>query len=314
MEAHSPPSPLTGSNRTRLVDQIYAAELVEIYAKDGLDIRADIGNISKIAVWECLDSGLKFTVPCITGSAKFYADIERNGLEYSLSKYEYELARPFIRPNDKVLDVGCGFGHFSSCIPEAKFTGLEFSEHAAQIGRRAGRNILTQGIEEHAATFGQKYDVVTSFQVIEHVRDPKSFLDACIACLRPGGRLFIGVPADDAFPGISINGIYNLPPHHVTLWPDRALEFALEAAGIRDCKLMHEPLSDEHRLYYATQILLRAIRGPHAPHRYVRRDLVFRLQNKVAAPLAKILVRAFVGKKMLAFGHTVVATGIKPGA
>jgi SAM-dependent methyltransferase len=303
---------LTGSSRTRLVGEIDTALLVEIYRRDGLDIAADLSGISKISVWECLESGLKFTVPCRSGSAKFYADIEKNGLEYSVSKYEYEFASHFVRSGDKVLDVGCGFGHFAACVPSAEFTGLEFSDHAAFEGRRAGRRILKQSIEEHAREASQAYDVVASFQVIEHVCDPKAFLEACVRCLRPGGRLFIGVPADDAFPGISTNGIYNLPPHHVTLWPDRALKFALETAGIRDCVLSHEPLGEEHRHYFATQILLQAFRAPGSQYRYVRRDVAFRLQNKCANILAKFLARAFASEKLLAFGHTVIATGIKP--
>ena len=304
-----PLSPLTGFDRTDEIGGIHTATLVKLYNRGGLHVSFDRG-VERIAVWQCRDSGLKFTIPCVTGSPEFYAEIEKNRLEYSSAKYEYEFAAPFIARGERVLDVGCGFAHFARHISDASFTGLEFSTHAAQIGRAAGRNIISESVEQHATNHGAQYDVVVSFQVIEHVCNPKAFLDACVACLRPGGRLFIGVPADDSFPGIAVNGIYNLPPHHVTFWSDRSLKFALENAGIGQVVLSHEPLADEHREYFAEQLALHMLRGPGAQG-YVRDGFLFRVQLKIARYLARFVSRALVGDKHLALGHTVIGTGIK---
>ncbi len=123
---------------------------------------------------------------------------------------------------------------------------------------------------------------MVSFQVLEHVRDPRDFLAACAACLRTGGLLIIGVPSDDSFPGISVNDIFNLPPHHVTFWPDRALRFALTDAGMGDIMVEHEPLAPAHLHFYVHQVLLQALMPAAAGHDYVRTDLAFRFRNKIA--------------------------------
>ena len=73
-------------------------------------------------------------------------------------------------------------------------------------------------IEDHADQRPGHYDAVTSFQVLEHVTEPASFLRACVKALRPGGRLLLGVPNNDSFLGLLEDNWLNMPPHHMSLW------------------------------------------------------------------------------------------------
>lgn len=307
-----PASPLTGLRDARQVGTIPVAPLVKLYAANGFDIRPDMAGVESIAVWQCGASGLKFTVPCITGSPDFYGQVEKTGSEYAVEKFEFAFIVPRIAPGERVLDVGCGFGNLAAHIPAADYTGLEFSDHAVARGHQAGRRILRQSVQDHAASFAGQYDVVVSFQVLEHVTNPRSFLAACAACLRPGGRMIIGVPADDAFPGISVNDIFNLPPHHVTFWPDQALRFALADAGLEGIAIEHEPLAPAHVQFYVHQLLLHALAPNGGSHDYVRTDFAFRLRNKLAFWLSKPLERVYRSGHRLATGHSVIGIASKP--
>jgi SAM-dependent methyltransferase len=307
-----PISPLTGTQDVDRIGKIPVQPLVHIYAADGFDISADMRGLDEIVVWQCRISGLKFTVPCITGSADFYAQVEKAGSEYAVDKFEFSFIAPLIAPGARVLDVGCGFGNLAAHISSSDYTGLEFSDHAATRGREYGRRIISESIQQHAVANAEQYDVVVSFQVLEHVQNPRDFLAACATCLRPGGRMIIGVPSDDSFPGISVNDIFNLPPHHVTFWPDRALRYALANVGLQDIAIEHEPLAPEHLEFYVHQILLRMLAPGGTPRDYVRTDLQFRLRNKLAFWLGKMLRRGYRSNQRLAVGHSVVGIAAKP--
>ncbi len=98
----------------------------------------------------------------------------------------------------KLLDVGTGSGTF---LAEAKrnfpgmvLGGLEYDDRlVAQTNTVLGGPICRQG---NAETFdlGSQFDLITSFQVIEHLYDPKAFVANCIKHLLPGGILLITTP------------------------------------------------------------------------------------------------------------------------
>jgi SAM-dependent methyltransferase len=306
-----PLSPLTGTHNVSQIGSVPTAELIAFYRRSGLDVASEFPAIDAIAVWQCMESGLKFTVPCVSGSEKFYSELEKSGTAYPKEKFEFGLAAKLIRPEMQLLDIGCGFGHFSDFAEQASYTGLEYSSHAVQHGKARGRNILLESAQEHAQRLGPVYDMVVSFQVLEHVCDPLSFLKAAAACLKPGGRLVVGVPADDSFLGMAANNLLNLPPHHVTFWPARALKYALETIGLSDIASEHESLHSDHSFFCAEQMVLSFLRGGGAPRQYVCHNARFRVLNKfsywAAGPLSRFLNR----HPDLIRGHTLVASGIK---
>lgn len=97
----------------------------------------------------------------------------------------------------RLLDVGCGGGLLSEpmCRMGFQVTGLDASEknigtasaHAAEGGLDI--RYLNQTVEQLAAAGEVLYDVVLCMEVIEHVTDPKSFLQTCASLVKPGGIL-----------------------------------------------------------------------------------------------------------------------------
>ena len=97
----------------------------------------------------------------------------------------------------KVLDVGCGGGILSESMARrgADVTGIDLGAenlkaaalHAEQSG--LGHTLRYQHIpvETLAKTHAGQFDVVTCMEMLEHVPDPQSIVQACFELLAPGG-------------------------------------------------------------------------------------------------------------------------------
>lgn len=98
-----------------------------------------------------------------------------------------------------LLDVGCGAGIVSEPITKlgANVTAIDASERnilvAKQHARKSDINIDYQNaLPEEITSTGQKFDIVISLEVIEHVSDPTLFLNILSELVNPGGALVIG--------------------------------------------------------------------------------------------------------------------------
>lgn len=97
-----------------------------------------------------------------------------------------------------VLDVGCGGGILSESMAQrgATVTGIDMGAAPLKIaklhGLESGVNVNYQQItvEELAAQQPESFDVVTCMEMLEHVPDPASIIQACAKLCKPGGTLF----------------------------------------------------------------------------------------------------------------------------
>ena len=98
----------------------------------------------------------------------------------------------------KVLDVGCGGGILAESLAQsgADTCGIDLSEkalkvaelHALEVGvTLAYRSIAVEALAEEQAGL---YDVVTCMEMLEHVPNPASVVQACARLCKPGGTLF----------------------------------------------------------------------------------------------------------------------------
>lgn len=99
----------------------------------------------------------------------------------------------------KVLDVGCGAGVFSEAMAaeNAEVTGIDLAQDALEVAKlhlyesQHKIDYLQQSVEDFANKHPNEYDVIVCMEMLEHVPDPQSVVDACEKILKPGGWLFL---------------------------------------------------------------------------------------------------------------------------
>ncbi|MDX5628156.1 MULTISPECIES: bifunctional 2-polyprenyl-6-hydroxyphenol methylase/3-demethylubiquinol 3-O-methyltransferase UbiG [unclassified Brenneria] len=98
----------------------------------------------------------------------------------------------------KVLDVGCGGGILAESMAKegAEVTGLDMGAEPLQVARLHALesgitvNYVQETVEAHAQAHAGEYDVVTCMEMLEHVPDPQSVVQACAQLVKPGGDVF----------------------------------------------------------------------------------------------------------------------------
>lgn len=98
----------------------------------------------------------------------------------------------------RLLEIGCGHGDMlvEACKRGYEVAGVEFSPHAVEIAnQRLGRSAVLVGSIDTVELPAEYFDLVAFVDVIEHVRDPKVFLERVHGVLKPGGMAFLITPS-----------------------------------------------------------------------------------------------------------------------
>ncbi|MFC0133706.1 methyltransferase type 12 [Massilia eurypsychrophila] len=239
--------PACSSGAVIAAESIASADLVAGYRDKGIDVAACLAATPAIVLFRCAGCDLGFFSPPCAGDAAFYEQLQQFDWYYQDDKPEYAYASGHVEEGARVLEVGCGKGAFHAALPASvSYTGLEFNDAAVARAQAAGLAVSKQPVEAHAAANPGRYDVVCSFQVLEHVPEPASFVHACVQALAPGGRLILAVPAEDSFLAIAPNAPLNMPPHHVLRWSDLALANLARREGLALVDVWHEPVASFH--------------------------------------------------------------------
>ena len=99
----------------------------------------------------------------------------------------------------RVLDVGCGGGLLSESLAAAgaDVTAIDLAPGLLKVARLHGLESGVQvdyrqsSVEALAAEMPAAFDAITCMEMLEHVPDPGSVLQACASLLKPGGHLFV---------------------------------------------------------------------------------------------------------------------------
>ena len=150
---------------------------------------------------------------------------------------EHERVRRLGLDRPLVVDVGAGAGVFATellaAAPEARVVAVEPGEDLAERARAHGLRVVEKPVEV-CDELGGEADIVTSFEVIEHVHDPLAFVRAVARLAKPGGLVLVtGLNGD----GFDVQVLWNeakavSPPHHLNFLSVEGLEALFRRAGL----------------------------------------------------------------------------------
>ena len=174
----------------------------------------------------------------------------------------------------RVLDVGCGGGILADAMARkgAEVLGIDLAEKSLKVAQlhalEAGTSQITYRLvaaEALAAEMPDHFDVVTCMEMLEHVPDPASVVQACARLAKPGGWVFFSTinrnPKSFLMAILGAEYVLNLVPRGTheyarLLRPSELARFCRDA-GLdmqQSCGLQYNPISGRYRLSTNTSV------------------------------------------------------------
>lgn len=176
---------------------------------------------------------------------KLYAPVigkESSSAEIFNIYFPYQKARineikHILNPMMKALDVGCSAGHFLYALKEhvQECVGIEFNKKDAEfVNQKLGIKTYTEPIQNTDIPL-EYFDLITAYQVLEHIDDPVGFLTTVYKYLKPDGVLCVEVPNIQD----TLISVYNNEPYadfwfrepHIFYFSPKTLSTILEHSG-----------------------------------------------------------------------------------
>jgi SAM-dependent methyltransferase len=241
-------SPLYPGGQTKHIRDISVKKIKSIYKEFGIDTSYLFKNHKSVSIYECINTTYKFYYPYdITGDSKFYEHFQNFEWYYMPWKWEHEVTKKYLKDGLSVLEVGCAHGAFLKKINELyelnESVGLELNESTPE--NHSKWKIVNQFVQDFQKGNGNKYDIVCSFQVLEHIADVHGFIEAQVECLKLGGTLIISVPNNESFIK-DADLCLDMPPHHMGLWDSKSLKSLENIFSIKLIKCHYEEIQDYH--------------------------------------------------------------------
>lgn len=143
----------------------------------------------------------------------------------------------------KILDIGCGYGHFMRRMRDFGWSvyGIDPSLKVLGYARNKGLNVFEKSIED--VSFPDNYfDAVTAFYVLEHLADPFTTLKKIFQMMKPQGVLILRVPHTTpivqflSFFKLNVN-LYDVPYHLYDFSP-KTISLLLKKSGFSTVRVI----------------------------------------------------------------------------
>lgn len=135
-----------------------------------------------------------------------------------------------VGPGGRVLDIGCATGIFLSGMQKKGWEcyGLEPSEYAAQYAHNRFGLEIFNGYLDDAPYPENFFDLITLWDVLEHLPDPAASLKKIQRLLKPGGWLVLSLPNTKAWECVWFGKYWvgwDVPRHYNIFSPDTIIQF-----------------------------------------------------------------------------------------
>jgi SAM-dependent methyltransferase len=205
-----------------------------------------------------------------------------------------------------ILDIGCSSGAFLGTLKggDWKLYGIEMEASTAEKAKAATGAEVFVGEALDAPFPAESFDVITGFDLLEHVYHPRQFLAKVQQWLKPGGIVYFGIPNIDAWEARILGTYwYGLElPRHLSHFSPRSLRHVMISLGFEEVNLITPRTSYiEHSAGYIRSEIIKAFggspvsmskRGPRGvPWRAVRKVL----QLSLVVPFSQLESMAGAG-------------------
>lgn len=189
-----------------------------------------------------------------------------------------------------VFDYGCGGAPYERLFAHCQ----EYVRADIVPGPRVQRSIRPDGLTDEPSN---RYDGLLSTQVLEHVPDPRSYLEECLRILKPGGAALI-----------TTHGMFEEHgcPHDYTRWTSAGIERLARQAGF-EVTASHKTTTQIRGALYLLHFFAETLRLPGPRNlRWYLFDFVRRVFRRTARPILNAVGSCFSGQG--------VVTGDDPAA
>jgi SAM-dependent methyltransferase len=187
-----------------------------------------------------------------SGYMKHYPNLKEIPLsKWKAARHQYEILMKHRREKTgRLLDIGCSAGFFMKIARENGWDtiGLEISEDRAQLAREHfGLDVFDKDLLNVELKL-YSFDVITMWDVLEHLANPIEHLKKAKKLLKPGGTLVIETPnVDGLFPRFSysvskLTGVWPhpSPPYHLFQFSKVTITSILRKIGFKNLYFIDE--------------------------------------------------------------------------
>jgi 2-polyprenyl-3-methyl-5-hydroxy-6-metoxy-1,4-benzoquinol methylase len=176
----------------------------------------------------------------------FYTGYPSSSLDWHRSESEfykiiYEKGLDMINQSKlegTILDIGCSGGYFLSIASKRGLDvyGVEPNKVESEYAVDQGISILGQTIDDLPSD--KEFDIITLWDVLEHIREPVSYLKRLRTHLNSTGLVFVQIPTCDSLAARVMRGACNMFDgiEHLTLFSAHSLDMAFTKAGYKIVK------------------------------------------------------------------------------
>lgn len=148
-----------------------------------------------------------------------------------------ELCRKHEVKTNAILEIGAGFGTFCAEVKRrnvfARVVAVEPTPDLAKTCRGRGLEVLEQPVEHIQIDEAGLFDVVASFEVIEHLFAPADFVGHMARLLKPGGIMMLACPNGQGFDIETLGTASNTVDHeHLNYFNPKSLSGLLAQRGL----------------------------------------------------------------------------------
>jgi len=314
------PCPLCGSTAATTVsvtdyDEIWSNLVIEWGASISDAVKMSHMLQPVIKLLSCATCHLEYFSPVIPGSSQFYSELTSSCAQYYTDhKWEFDyIKKNLVKDSHMVLDVACGKAAFLRSIKDSVVSaiGIDTNPDAVSHSNETHLSIFNQSIEDFSLTHSEQFDLVSAFQIIEHLGSVMPFVSSAYKCVKPGGLLVLSVPnrARRKDPGFDP---LDYPPHHLSRWTEDQLSLIAAKLDAELVTLAKEPLTKAQTIDALRFKELREL----LPSKFPGRDLLIKVISRLALtfPLSLMWNMLKMSKRLRMHGISMIAIIRKPMA